>query len=383
MRLIERDSVHTNFRLKIYHMEAVRTLAEGTTTIRAKEVRAFGTEAADARLQQLNIQRRKPTPHDVEIEILYCGVCHSDLHTARNEWHGTIYPCVPGHEIVGKIVSVGNHVKKFKVGDHAAVGCMVDSCRDCEYCKEGLEQYCEVGNTGTYNSPDKYLGTQTYGGYSESIVVDENFVLRLPKNLDLAATAPLLCAGITTYSPLRHWKVGPGKKVGIVGLGGLGHMGVKLAKAMGAEVIVYTTSTSKVEDAKRLGAHDVVLSKDEDQMQRYAGKLHFVLDAVSAQHDINAYLSLLRVDGSLALVGAPEHPLPVAAFSLIPYRRSFAGSMIGGIPETQEMLDFCGKHNIVSDIEMINIQQINEAYERLLKGDVKYRFVIDMASLKK
>ena len=383
MRLIERDSVHTNFRLKIYHMEAVRTLAEGTTTIRAKEVRAFGTEAADARLQQLNIQRRKPTPHDVEIEILYCGVCHSDLHTARNEWHGTIYPCVPGHEIVGKIVSVGNHVKKFKVGDHAAVGCMVDSCRDCEYCKEGLEQYCEVGNTGTYNSPDKYLGTQTYGGYSESIVVDENFVLRLPKNLDLAATAPLLCAGITTYSPLRHWKVGPGKKVGIVGLGGLGHMGVKLAKAMGAEVIVYTTSTSKVEDAKRLGAHDVVLSKNEDQMQRYAGKLHFVLDAVSAQHDINAYLSLLRVDGSLALVGAPEHPLPVAAFSLIPYRRSFAGSMIGGIPETQEMLDFCGKHNIVSDIEMINIQQINEAYERLLKGDVKYRFVIDMASLKK
>ena len=383
LRLIERDSVHTNFRLKIYHMEAVRTLAEGTTTIRAKEVRAFGTEAADARLQQLNIQRRKPTPHDVEIEILYCGVCHSDLHTARNEWHGTIYPCVPGHEIVGKIVSVGNHVKKFKVGDHAAVGCMVDSCRDCEYCKEGLEQYCEVGNTGTYNSPDKYLGTQTYGGYSESIVVDENFVLRLPKNLDLAATAPLLCAGITTYSPLRHWKVGPGKKVGIVGLGGLGHMGVKLAKAMGAEVIVYTTSTSKVEDAKRLGAHDVVLSKDEDQMQRYAGKLHFVLDAVSAQHDINAYLSLLRVDGSLALVGAPEHPLPVAAFSLIPYRRSFAGSMIGGIPETQEMLDFCGKHNIVSDIEMINIQQINEAYERLLKGDVKYRFVIDMASLKK
>ena len=383
MRLIERDSVHTNFRLKIYHMEAVRTLAEGTTTIRAKEVRAFGTEAADARLQQLNIQRRKPTPHDVEIEILYCGVCHSDLHTARNEWHGTIYPCVPGHEIVGKIVSVGNHVKKFKVGDHAAVGCMVDSCRDCEYCKEGLEQYCEVGNTGTYNSPDKYLGTQTYGGYSESIVVDENFVLRLPKNLDLAATAPLLCAGITTYSPLRHWKVGPGKKVGIVGLGGLGHMGVKLAKAMGAEVIVYTTSTSKVEDAKRLGAHDVVLSKDKDQMQRYAGKLHFVLDAVSAQHDINVYLSLLRVDGSLALVGAPEHPLPVAAFSLIPYRRSFAGSMIGGIPETQEMLDFCGKHNIVSDIEMINIQQINEAYERLLKGDVKYRFVIDMASLKK
>ncbi len=364
-------------------MEAVRTTAKGATTIKTKQVKAFGTEAATAPLQQLNIQRRKPTPQDVEIEILYCGVCHSDLHTARNEWHGTIYPCVPGHEIVGKIVSAGNHVKKFKVGDLAAVGCLVDSCRECEYCKEDLEQYCEAGITGTYNSPDKHLGTQTYGGYSESIVVNEAFVLRVPVNLDLAATAPLLCAGITTYSPLRHWKVGPGQKVGIVGLGGLGHMGVKLAKAMGAEVIVFTTSASKVEDAKRLGADAVVLSKDEKQMQQYKRKLHFVLDAVSAQHDINAYLNLLRVDGSLALVGAPENPLPVAPFSLIPYRRSFAGSMIGGIAETQEMLDFCGKHNIVSDIEMINMQQINEAYERLLKGDVKYRFVIDMASLKK
>ena len=364
-------------------MEAVRTTAEGATTIEAKEVKAFGTEAADALLQQLNISRRKPTPHDVEIEILYCGVCHSDLHTARNEWHGTIYPCVPGHEIVGKVVNIGGHVTKFKVGDLAAVGCLVDSCRDCDYCQEGLEQYCETGMTGTYNSPDHYFGTQTYGGYSESIVVNEDFVLRVPGNLELAATAPLLCAGITTYSPLKHWKVGPGQKVGVVGLGGLGHMGVKLAKAMGAEVIVFTTSQSKVEDAKRLGADDVVLSKDKKQMQRYRGKLHFVLDAVSAQHDINAYLNLLRVDGSLALVGAPELPLPVAAFSLITYRRSFAGSMIGGIAETQEMLDFCGKHNIVSDIEMINIQQINEAYERLLKGDVKYRFVIDMASLKK
>ncbi|MCU7549559.1 NAD(P)-dependent alcohol dehydrogenase [Chitinophagaceae bacterium LB-8] len=364
-------------------MEAVRTTGEGAIALKTKEVKAFGTEAADAPLNQLNIHRRKPKPHDVEIDILYCGVCHSDLHTARNEWHGTVYPCVPGHEIVGKVVSVGDHVTKFKVGDYAAVGCMVDSCRECDYCKEGLEQYCEEGNTGTYNSPDKYLGTQTYGGYSESIVVNEVFVLRVPENLDLAATAPLLCAGITTYSPLKHWNVGPGKKVGIVGIGGLGHMGVKLAKAMGAEVIVFTTSPSKVEDAKRLGADDVVLSKDEEQMSRYTGKLHFVLDAVSAQHDINAYLNLLRVDGSLALVGAPENPLPVAAFSLIPYRRSFAGSMIGGIAETQEMLDFCGKHNIVSDIEMINIQQINEAYERLLKGDVKYRFVIDMASLKK
>ena len=364
-------------------MEAVRTRAEGATRLNTKQVKAYGTEASAIPLDQMNIQRRKPAPHDVEIDILYCGVCHSDLHTARNEWHGTIYPCVPGHEIVGRIVSAGDHVTKFKVGDFAAVGCLVDSCRECEYCKEGLEQYCEPGITGTYNSPDKYLGTQTYGGYSESIVVDEAFVLRVPENLDLAATAPLLCAGITTYSPLKHWNVGPGKKVGIVGIGGLGHMGVKLAKAMGAEVIVFTTSPSKVDDAKRLGADDVVLSKDSAQMQRYAGKLHLVLDAVSAQHDINAYLNLLRVDGTLALVGAPEHPLPVAAFSLIPYRRSFAGSMIGGIAETQEMLDFCGKHNIVSDIEMINIQQINEAYERLLKGDVKYRFVIDMASLKK
>jgi uncharacterized zinc-type alcohol dehydrogenase-like protein len=364
-------------------MESVKSTAEGVKVINAKQVKAFGNKAADAPLNELTINRRTPTAHDVEIEILYCGVCHSDLHTARNEWHGTMYPCVPGHEIVGKVVSVGNHVSKFKVGDYAAVGCMVDSCRDCDYCKEGLEQYCEPGMTGTYNAPDIHLGGHTFGGYSESIVVNEAFVLKVPKHLDLAATAPLLCAGITTYSPLRHWKVGPGKKVGVVGIGGLGHMAVKLAKAMGAEVIVYTTSPSKVEDAKRLGADEVVLSKDTEQMKRYAGKLHFVLDAVSAQHDINAYLNLLRVDGALALVGAPEHPLPVSAFSLIPYRRSFAGSMIGGIAETQEMLDFCGKHNIVSDIEMINIQQINEAYERLLKGDVKYRFVIDMASIKK
>ncbi len=356
--------------------------AEGGKTLSAKQVKAFGTEAATAPLNQLNIQRRKPTAHDVEIEILFCGVCHSDLHTARDEWHGTVYPCVPGHEIVGRIRSVGDHVTKFKVGDLAAVGCMVDSCRECDYCKEGLDQYCEEGNTLTYNSPDKYLGGHTYGGYSERIVVNENYVLKVPENLDLAATAPLLCAGITTYSPLKHWNIGPGKKVGIVGIGGLGHMGVKLAKAMGAEVIVYTTSPSKVEDARRLGADDVVLSKDADQMQRYAGKLHFVLDCVSASHDVNDYLAQLRVDGTLALVGAPEHPLPIAAFSLIPFRRSFAGSTIGSIGETQEMLDFCGKHNIVADVEMINIQQINEAYERLLKGDVKYRFVIDMASLK-
>lgn len=345
-------------------------------------VKAFGTEAAKAPLNELSINRRKATPHDVEIEILFCGVCHSDLHTARNEWHGTTYPCVPGHEIVGKVISVGNHVSKFKIGDVVGVGCLVDSCRECEYCKEGLEQYCEPGNTQTYNSPDKYLGTPTFGGYSESVVVDEDFVLHIPENLDLAATAPLLCAGITTYSPLHHWKVGPGKKVGIVGIGGLGHMGIKIAKAMGAHVVAFTTSESKFAEAKRLGADEVVLSKDDTQMAAYKGKLHFILDAVSADHDINAYLGLLRVDGSLALVGAPEEPLPVAAFSVIIGRKSFAGSSIGGIAETQEMLDFCGKHNITADIEMIDIQNINDAYERLLKGDVKYRFVIDMASLK-
>ncbi len=293
-----------------------------------------------------------------------------------------MYPCVPGHEIVGKVVKVGNHVSKFKIGDIVGVGCMVDSCRDCEYCKEDLEQFCEKGNIQTYNGPDKFLGAHTFGGYSEKVVVDEHFVLRIPENLDPAAAAPLLCAGITTYSPLHHWNVGPGKKVGIVGIGGLGHMGIKIAKAMGAHVVAFTTSESKFAEAKRLGADEVVLSKDEKQMAAFQGKLHFVLDAVSAQHDINAYLNLLRVDGSLALVGAPEHPLPVAAFSVIMGRKSFAGSLIGGIAETQEMLDFCGEHNIVSDIEMIDIRQINEAYERLLKSDVKYRFVIDMASLK-
>ncbi len=345
-------------------------------------VKAFGTEAPEAALKQMNIERREVTATDVEIEILYCGVCHSDLHTARNEWHGTIYPNVPGHEIVGRITKVGSNVSKFKAGDLAAVGCMVDSCRECESCKEGLEQYCEQGNIGTYNAPDKHLGAHTFGGYSQSVVVDEAFVLRVPENLDLAATAPLLCAGITTYSPLKHWNVGPGKKVGIVGIGGLGHMGVKLAKAMGAHVVVITTSTSKVEDAKRLGADEVILSTNEEQMNAFAGTLHFILDCVSAQHDINAYLRLLKRDGSLTLVGAPEHLLPVAPFSLIPARKSFSGSMIGGIAETQEMLDFCGKHNITSDIELIHMQDINDAYERLLKGDVKYRFVIDMASLK-
>ncbi|RCH53680.1 NAD(P)-dependent alcohol dehydrogenase [Mucilaginibacter hurinus] len=361
----------------------IKNTADGAAIAPAKDIKAFGTEAADAELALLNIRRRTPTPHDVEIEILYCGVCHSDLHTARNEWHATMYPCVPGHEIIGRVTKVGNHVNKFKTGDLVGVGCMVDSCRSCQYCEEGLEQYCETGMTGTYNSPDKFLAAHTFGGYAESIVVDENYVLRIPENLDPAATAPLLCAGITTYSPLRHWNVGPGKQVGIVGIGGLGHMGIKLAKAMGAHVVAFTTSDSKFAEAKRLGADEVVLSKDPAQMAAYRGKLHFILDAVSAEHDINAYLSLLRVDGSLALVGAPEQPLPVAAFSLIPGRKSFAGSMIGGIAETQEMLDFCGEHSITADIEMIDIQNINQAYERLLTSDVKYRFVIDMASLKK
>ena len=345
-------------------------------------VKAFGTEAPTADLKPLTIERREVTAKDVEIDILYCGVCHSDLHTARNEWGGTVYPNVPGHEIVGRVTKVGAGVTKYKVGDLVGVGCMVDSCRECESCKEGLEQYCEEGNTGTYNAHDKHLNQQTFGGYSERVVVDEDFVLRVPENLDVAAAAPLLCAGITTYSPLRHWNVGPGKNVGIVGIGGLGHMAVKIAKAMGAHVVVITTSESKFADAKRLGADDVILSTDTEQMKANARSLHFILDCVSAQHDINAYLSLLKRDGGLTLVGAPENPLPVAAFSLISARISFAGSMIGGIAETQEMLDFCGKHNITSDIEMINIQDINKAYDRLLKSDVKYRFVIDMASLK-
>ncbi len=345
-------------------------------------VKAFGTEAPEADLKQMSIERREATAKDVEIDILYCGVCHSDLHTARNEWHRTVYPNVPGHEIVGRVTKTGNGVTKFKVGDFAAVGCMVDSCRECGQCKDGNEQYCEKGMVGTYNGREKYLNRQTFGGYSERVVVDEDFVLRIPDNLDLAATAPLLCAGVTTWSPLKHWKIGPGQKVGIIGIGGLGHMGVKLAKAMGANVVVITTSPSKVEDALRLGADEVILSTNNEQMRANANTLHFLLDCVSAQHDVNAYLKLLKVDGTLVLVGAPEHPLPVSPFSLIPTRRSFAGSTIGSIRETQEMLDFCGRHNITADIELISIQDINNAYERLLKGDVKYRFVIDMASLK-
>jgi uncharacterized zinc-type alcohol dehydrogenase-like protein len=343
--------------------------------------KAFSTGSASAPLGASTIERRQPTATDVQIQILYCGVCHSDLHFARNEWGFTQYPAVPGHEIVGKVTAVGGSVKKFKVGDTVGVGCLVDSCRTCGNCRSGLEQFCDNGMVMTYGSTDKHLGTPTLGGYAQSIVVTEDFVLRMPANLDLAAAAPLLCAGITTYSPLRHWKVGPGQKVGIVGLGGLGHMGVKFARAFGAHVVLFTTSPGKTADALRLGAHEVVVSKDDAQMQAQAGSFDLILDAVSATHDLNAYLNLLKRDGNLVLVGAPEKPLPVAAFPLLFRRRSLSGSLIGGLPETQEMLDFCGTHNITCDIEMIRMDGINAAYERMLKSDVKYRFVIDMATL--
>ncbi len=346
------------------------------------EVRAYAAATANSPLKPFTIQRRDPGPRDVQIEILYCGVCHSDLHQARNEWSNTIYPCVPGHEIIGRVVKTGSKVSKFREGDIAAVGCMVGSCGKCNSCKEGLEQYCENGSIWTYNVEDPREGGVTRGGYSESIIVDEAFVLRVPRNLDLAAAAPLLCAGITTYSPLRHWNVGKGKRVGIVGLGGLGHMAVKLANAFGANVALFTTSPNKAEDAMRLGAHEVIVSRNENEMLKNANSFDFILDTVSADHDINAYLNLLKRDATLTLVGAPEKPLPVAPFSLIFKRRSFAGSGIGGIHETQEMLDFCGEHGIVCDIEKIRIQQINDAYDRLVRSDVKYRFVIDMASLR-
>ncbi|MDR1291346.1 MAG: NAD(P)-dependent alcohol dehydrogenase [Planctomycetaceae bacterium] len=343
-------------------------------------VKAFGTHAADKQLEQLVINRRTVTPHDVEIEILYCGICHSDLHSVRNEWGGATYPMVPGHEIVGKITRVGNHVTKFKIGDLAAVGCIVDSCRCCDSCKEGEEQYCENGWTVVFNSPDKISGGMTYGGFSENIVVDENYVLRVPEKLDLPSAAPILCAGITVYSPLKHWNASAGKRVGIVGIGGLGHLAVKIAKAMGATVIVFSTSSEKATDAKRLGADEFVLSKDAEQMQNTL-KLDLILDTVSGQHDVNQYFRLLKTDGSLVIVGLPAEPLPVAIFNLINGRKSFSGSNIGGIRETQEVLDFCAEHNITADIELINVQDINTALDRLQKGDVKYRFVIDMKSL--
>ncbi|MBD1909331.1 MULTISPECIES: NAD(P)-dependent alcohol dehydrogenase [unclassified Leptolyngbya] len=347
--------------------------------------KAYAAASATSPLAFTQIKRRDLTEHDVQIEILFCGVCHSDVHSVRDEWSdfmSTTYPIVPGHEIVGRVTNVGSAVTKYKSGDLAAIGCMVDSDGTCPHCKAGFEQFCQ-NTIFTYNSPDKHRAAPvTYGGYSDSIVVDERFAVRVPDNLDLAGVAPLLCAGITTYSPLRHWGVTEGKKVGVVGLGGLGHMGVKFAHAFGAHVVVFTTSPGKTEDALRLGADEVVVSRNAEEMQKHAGSFDFILDTVSAKHDINAYLNLLRLDGNITLVGAPEKPLDVAAFSLIMRRRSLSGSTIGGIPETQEMLDFCGKHNITADVEVIPIQKVNEAYDRLLKSDVKYRFVIDMASLK-
>lgn len=349
--------------------------------------KAFAANSAKSPLAAATINRREPGPNDVEFDIAYCGVCHSDLHTARNEWEvwPTVYPCVPGHEIVGRVTKVGANVKGFKPGDLAAVGCMVDSCGKCASCRDGLEQYCDTGGTVfTYNSPDPHkTAPVTYGGYSERIVVNEKFVLRVPKNLDLAGVAPLLCAGITMYSPLKHWGAGPGKKVGIVGLGGLGHMGVKLSHALGAKTVLFTTSPSKIADGKRLGADEVVISKNPEDMNKHGRSFDLIVNSVAAPHNLDPFLSLLKRDGTMVLVGAPSHPHPSpTVFNLILARRSLAGSGIGGIPETQEMLDFCSAKNIVSDIELIPIQKINEAYERMLKSDVKYRFVIDMKSLK-
>jgi uncharacterized zinc-type alcohol dehydrogenase-like protein len=348
------------------------------------KAKAYSAASPTSPLAKAAITRRDPTENDVQIEILFTGICHSDLHAVRNEWSehmSTNYPIVPGHEIVGRVTKVGSAVTKFKTGDLAAVGCLVDSDGTCPECKAGFENFCP-NLTLTFGSPDKHLGGFTHGGYSDSIVVDQKFVLRMPTNLNLAAAAPLLCAGITTYSPMRRWKVGKDQKVGVVGLGGLGHMGVKFGRAFGAHVVVFTTSPSKKEDALRLGAHEVIVSRDANEMQKHEGSFDFILDTVSADHDINAYLTQLRRDGNLTIVGAPPKPLGVAAFSLILRNRNFSGSNIGGLRETQEMLDFCGKNNITSDVEVIPIQKVNEAYERLLKSDVKYRFSIDMASLK-
>ncbi|HEY1464884.1 MAG TPA: NAD(P)-dependent alcohol dehydrogenase [Terriglobales bacterium] len=351
----------------------------------AYKAKAFAAKSATSGLAAHSVPRRELRPDDVQIEILFCGVCHSDLHQVRDEWRSTmatVYPCVPGHEIVGRVVKKGKAVKKFKEGDTVGVGCMLDSCGKCPSCIGGDEQFCVNFPTLTYNSEDKILGGVTLGGYSDSIVVKEDFVLRISNKLDLAGAAPLLCAGITTYSPLRHWNVGKGQKVGVVGLGGLGHMGVKFAKAFGAHVVLFTTSPKKTADAQRLGADEVVISTLPEQMQKHAASFDFILDTVSAPHDLNAYLNLVKLDGTMTLVGAPNEPAPVAAFALLFRRRRLAGSIIGGIRETQEMLDFCAEHGITSDIELIKMQDVNQAYERLLKSDVKYRFVIDMASLK-
>ncbi|PAW94679.1 hydroxyacid dehydrogenase [Mucilaginibacter sp. MD40] len=346
-------------------------------------IQAKGWAAQDPKtdLAPWDFERREVGPHDVQFDILYCGVCHSDLHQIKNDWFEGIFPMVPGHEIVGRVVKVGDHVTKFKVGDLAGTGCMVDSCQVCENCKEGLEQYCLEGNTQTYNSMERDGSRPTYGGYSNTIVVREEFVLHISDKLDLAATAPLLCAGITTYSPLRHWKVGKGHKLAVLGLGGLGHMGVKFGVAFGAEVTVLSTSPSKEEDAKKLGAHHFVVTKDPEQMKAAQGSFDFILDTVSAEHDMNAYLGLLKTNGVMMCVGVPSKPYAIHPFSLIGGRKSVAGSGIGGIKETQEMLDFCAEHNIVSDIELIDIKDITASYERMEKGDVRYRFVIDMATL--
>ncbi|MDC6406164.1 MULTISPECIES: NAD(P)-dependent alcohol dehydrogenase [Maribacter] len=345
-------------------------------------LKAYAASSKEADLKPFEINRRNITPDDIKIDILYCGVCHSDLHQVRNDWKNSQYPVVPGHEIIGKVVEVGENVSNFKKGDLVGVGCMVDSCKTCSSCKDDLEQFCENGATMTYNSKDKHLGGHTFGGYSESIVVDKDFVLRIPENLDAKAAAPLLCAGITTYSPLAHWGVKKGDKVGVIGLGGLGHMGIKFAHAMGAHTVMITTSPDKSSDAKKLGADEVLISKNEDEMKKHAGSFDFLLNTIPVGHDMNPYLNLLKRDASMVIVGAVEPLDPLHGGGLIMGRKSIAGSLIGGIKETQEMLDFCGEHNVVSDIEMINIQDINEAYDRLQKSDVKYRFVIDMKSLK-
>lgn len=343
--------------------------------------KAYAAQSATTPLEPWTFERRDLKPHDVQFEILYCGVCHSDLHQVRGEWGGEIFPMVPGHEIVGRITAIGSEVTKFKIGDLAGTGCLVDSCRECESCKKGLEQFCETGSSGTYNSLEQDKKTPTYGGYSNTIVVAEEFTLKVPENLDLAATAPLLCAGITTFSPLKNWKVGKGHKLAVVGLGGLGHMAVKFGVAFGAEVTVLSTSASKEEDAKRLGAHKFVVTKDADQMASVKGYFDFILDTVSAPHDLGAYLGLLKPQGVHICVGVPPTPYQLHAFSLIGGNKTLTGSMIGGIPQTQEMLDFCSQHNIVSDIELIDIKDVENAYERMLKNDVRYRFVIDMATL--
>lgn len=347
------------------------------------KVRGYAVHDAHSPLVPFSFERRDPGPHDIQIEILYAGICHSDLHQARNDWSNSLYPMVPGHEIVGRVVRVGSEVKKLKAGDFAGVGCMVDSCRNCFECNDGLEQYCVHGATWTYNGKERGSEQLTFGGYSEQIVVDERFVVKVPETMNLKAVAPLLCAGITTYSPLRHWKVGPGQKVGVIGLGGLGHMGVKFAKAFGAHVVMITTSPEKGKDAKRLGADEVLISRDADAMARHAGSFDFLLNTIPVGHDTNPYMTLLKRDCTMAIVGVlTELTPPPTGISVIFGRKSIAGSAIGGMPETQEMIDFCAKHNIVSDIEMIPIQSVNEAYERMLNNDVKYRFVIDMASLK-